>query len=116
VAQDVTSLYGQGNLEQLDYRVVRDDNDRFGLSLDARRNSWGPNYVRFGLNLQDDFEGNSSYNAAARFVLSEITSPGGELVLDLQVGETSRFATEVYLPFTHSGPYFMAPHAQIEAR
>ena len=111
----VTGYYGKGNLEALDYSLVQDDQDRYGLALSARRNSWGPNYVRFGLNLQDDFEGNSTYNAAARFVLSEITKPGGEWVWDLQVGETSRFATEVYLPFSQSGPYFMAPHAQIEA-
>jgi NTE family protein len=111
----VTGYYGKGNLEALDYELVKDDDDRYGLALTARRNSWGPNYVRFGLNLQDDFQGNSTYNAAARFVLSEITQPGGEWVWDLQVGETSRFATEVYLPFSQSGPYFMVPHAQIEA-
>ncbi len=111
----VTGYYGKGNLEALDYELVEDDDDRYGLALTARRNSWGPNYVRFGLNLQDDFQGNSTYNAAARFVLSEITQPGGEWVWDLQVGETSRFATEVYLPFSQSGPYFMVPHAQIEA-
>lgn len=111
----VTGYYGKGNLEALDYALVKDDDDRYGLALTARRNSWGPNYVRFGLALQDDFEGNSTYNAAARFVLSEITQPGGEWVWDLQVGETSRFATEVYLPFSQSGQYFMMPHAQIEA-
>jgi NTE family protein len=112
----VTGYYGKGNLEALDYALVKDDSDRYGLALTARRNSWGPNYVRFGLNLQDDFAGNSTYNAAARFVLSEITTPGGEWVWDLQVGETSRFATEMYLPFSQSGHYFMVPHAQIEAR
>jgi NTE family protein len=111
----VTGYYGKGNLEALDYALVQDEKDRYGLALTARRNSWGPNYVRFGLNLQDDFEGNSTYNAAARFVLSEITQPGGEWVWDLQVGETSRFASEVYLPFSQSGSYFMVPHAQIEA-
>ena len=111
----VTGYYGKGNLEALDYALVKDDEDRYGLALTARRNSWGPNYVRFGLALQDDFQGNSTYNAAARFVLSEITQPGGEWVWDLQVGETSRFATEVYLPFSQSGHYFMVPHAQIEA-
>jgi NTE family protein len=116
VAQDVTSMYGQGNLEELDYRVVRDETDRFGLSLDARRNSWGPNYVRFGLNLQDDFEGNSSYNAAARFVLSEITSPGGELVLDLQMGEDTKVGSEVYLPISDASGYFFLPHVLFEAR
>jgi len=79
VARHVTTVYGQGNLEALDYRIVQED-ERYGLSLDARRNSWGPNYVRFGLSLQEDFQGNSTYDAAARFVLSEITQPGGEWV------------------------------------
>ena len=115
VARDVTAIYGQGNLESLDYRVIQDDN-RYGIALDARRNSWGPNYVRFGLNLQDDFEGNSSYNAAARFVLSEITDPGGELVLDLQMGEDSKIGSEIYLPLSETSGFFFLPHILAEAR
>ncbi len=114
VARHVTTVYGQGNLEALDYRVVQDD-DRYGLLLGARRNSWGPNYVRFGLSLQDDFQGNSSYNAAARFVLSEITQPGGEWVWDLQVGETSLISTEVYLPLSDTSGFFLVPHADARA-
>jgi NTE family protein len=114
VARHVTTIYGQGNLEALDYRVVQDD-DKYGLLLAARRNSWGPNYVRFGLSLQDDFQGNSSYNAAARFVLSEITQPGGEWVWDLQVGETSRISTEVYLPLADTSGFFVMPHADAKA-
>jgi NTE family protein len=116
LSKRVTGYYGKGNLEALDYELIKDDQDRFGLELTARRNSWGPNYIRFGLNLQDDFAGNSTYNAAARFVLSEITQPGGEWVWDLQVGQTSRLATEIYLPFSQSLPYFVLPHAELEAR
>lgn len=115
VARHVTTVYGQGNLEALDYQVVQED-DSYGLLLDARRNSWGPNYVRFGLSLQDDFQGNSTYNAAARFVLSEITQPGGEWVWDFQIGETSRVATEVYLPISDTSSYFFVPHVQTEAQ
>jgi NTE family protein len=114
VARHVTTVYGQGNLEALDYRVVQDD-DRYGLLLAARRNSWGPNYVRFGMSLQDDFQGNSSYNAAARFVLSEFTQPGGEWVWDLQVGETSLIATEVYLPISDTSHFFFVPRAEARA-
>jgi NTE family protein len=114
VARHVTTVYGQGSLEALDYRVIQDD-DRYGLLLAARRNSWGPNYVRFGLSLQDDFQGNSSYNAAARFVLSEITQPGGEWVWDLQVGETSLISTEVYLPMSDTSSFFFVPHASAKA-
>lgn len=116
LAKRVTNYYGRGNLEALDYELVHDEMGREGLALSARRNSWGPNYVRFGLSLQDDFAGNSSYNAASRFVMSEITKPGGEWVWDLQIGETSRIATELYLPVSQSSPYFFLPHAQFGAR
>jgi NTE family protein len=115
VARHITTVYGQGNLEALDYRVIQDD-DRYGLLVNARRNSWGPNYVRFGLSLQDDFEGNASYNAAARFVLSEITKPGGEWVWDLQIGNTSLIATEVYLPVSDTSSFFFAPHADARSQ
>lgn len=115
IARHVTALYGQGNMESLDYRVVEED-DRYGLLLNARRNSWGPNYVRFGLSLQDDFKGNSSYNAATRFVLSEITQPGGEWVWDFQVGDTSLVSTEVYLPTGVDSSWFVLPHVMLQAR
>jgi len=121
LGQRINALYGQGNLETFDYRVVQDPLDPgatpdYGLLLTARRNSWGPNYLRFGLQLQNDFEGNSSFNAAARGTLAEITKYGGEWVWDLQVGETPRVATEVYLPFGYRSPWFIAPHAGFEIR
>ena len=117
VARHVTTVYGQGNLESLDYRVIQDpESERYGVSLNARRNSWGPNYVRFGLSLQDDFAGNSSYDAAARFVMSEITAPGGELVGDLQIGEDSKVGGDIYLPLSDTSGFFIDPHILAEAR
>jgi len=117
----VGELYGQGNLEILDYRLVQSDPERgeepgYGLSLNSRRNSWGPNYLRFGLQLQNDFEGNSSFNAAARTTMAEITKYGGEWVVDLQVGETPRVSTEVYLPVGYRSRWFVMPHAQFQIR
>jgi NTE family protein len=120
LGERVNELYGQGNLEIFDYRMVpRDPQDPatdYGLALSTRRNSWGPNYLRFGLQLQNDFEGNSSFNAAMRGTLAEITRYGGEWVWDLQVGETPRAATEVYLPAGYRSRWFTAPHAQFEIR
>jgi NTE family protein len=117
----VGELYGQGNLEILDYRLVQDEtvpgaDPEYGLALTTRRNSWGPNYLRFGLQLQNDFEGNSSFNAAARGTLAEITKYGGEWLWDIQVGETPRVATEVYLPVGYRSRWFVAPHAQFQIR
>jgi NTE family protein len=58
--------YGQGLLESLDYRLlpVPDDSGRSDMEFQVRPNSWGPTYVRFGLRLQDDFRGNTSFDAA----------------------------------------------------
>lgn len=121
LSKRVAELYGQGNLETFDYRLMQNDPPpgeppEYGLALTTRRNSWGPNYLRFGLQLQNDFEGNSSFNAAVRGTLAEITRYGGEWVWDVQVGETPRAATEVYLPVGYRSRWFVAPHAQFQIR
>lgn len=121
LSKRVAELYGQGNLETFDYRLMQNDPlpgeaPEYGLALTTRRNSWGPNYLRFGLQLQNDFEGNSSFNAAVRGTLSEITRYGGEWTWDLQVGETPRVATEIYLPVGYRSRWFVAPHAEFQIR
>lgn len=115
VARRVTALYGLGGLDTLDYRVVGEES-RYGLELDARPSSMGPNYLRFGLSLQDDFEGNATYDAAMRFVMSDITRNAGEWVTDLQVGTTSLVSTELFLPLAEFSGWFVMPHISDSAR
>jgi NTE family protein len=115
VADRVTTLYGRGTFETVDYRVARDAQLGTGLEIGARRNSWGPNYLRLGLSLQDDFQGNTSFNAAARFLFTELNALGAELSLDVQAGAAPRLASELYLPLSDRTHYFLAPHAQFEA-
>jgi NTE family protein len=119
VGKHITDLYGLGNFETLDYTLV-DQSDgagrESGLEVKARRKSWGPNYLRFGLNLADDFQGNSRYNAAARFVLTEINDLGAELLTDLQIGSDPKVVSEFYQPLDASRTWFVAPSARIEAR
>src|SRR5580658_2544789 len=92
------------------------DDDESGLELRARRKSWGPNYLRFGLNLEDDFQGNSRYNAAARFILTEINELGAELLTDVQIGSDPKVVSEFYQPLDASRTWFVAPSARVEAR
>ncbi len=114
IARRITTLYGQGGLDTLDYRVVH-RSGRYGLLIDARGASIGPNYMRFGLSLRDDFAGDATYEAAARYVMSEITRSGGEWVTDGEIGQTSRLATEVYLPFSKFSGWFVMPQVSVEA-
>ena len=113
--RQVTNLYGRGTMETLDYRVDRDAAGRTGLDFSARRNSWGPNYLRVGLALQDDFSGRTTFNAAGRLVFTELNSVGAESVWDMRIGSSPRLATELYLPLSNVWRYFVAPHGEIEA-
>jgi NTE family protein len=119
VSKRITELYGLGNFETLDYSLVeqgRGADEESGLEVRARRKSWGPNYLRFGLNLEDDFQGNSHYNAAVRFVLTEINELGAENLTDLQIGSDPKIVSEFYQPLSTSRTWFVAPSARIEAR
>jgi NTE family protein len=116
----VNRYYGQGVLETLDYRLETQEPETgsgpTGLTLTARRNSWGPNYLRFALRLQDDFDGNATYDAAARMVLTELNSLGAEWTWDGQIGVSPHIGTEVYLPFSLQQRWFVAPHALFQVR
>ncbi|HEY2684976.1 MAG TPA: patatin-like phospholipase family protein [Steroidobacteraceae bacterium] len=119
VGASITDLYGLGLFEGLDYSLVHQgegEDQQTGLEVRARRKSWGPNYVRFGLNLEDDFQGNSHYNAAARFILTEINDLGAEFLVDAQVGSDPKLSGEFYQPLNATRTWFVAPSARIEAK
>ena len=115
----ITELYGLGNFETLDYALVdqgQGADAESGIEIRARRKSWGPTYVRFGLDLEDNFQGSSRYNAAARFILTELDNLGGELVTDVQIGSDPKVASEFYQPLNATRTWFIAPSLRIEAR
>jgi NTE family protein len=141
VGKRITELYGLGNFETLDYTLAEQrpgagaaavaagatevqaptaeapaDEDESGLEIRARRKSWGPNYIRFGLNLDDDFQGDSHYNAAARFILTEINALGAESLTDVQIGSDPKVVSEFYQPLDPLRNWFVAPSARIEVR
>ena len=119
VGTRVTELYGLGNFETLDYALVNEGagaDQETGLEVRARRKSWGPTYVRFGLDLEDNFQGNSHYNAAARFILTELDDLGAELITDVQIGSDPKVASEFYQPLNATRTWFIAPSVRIEAR
>jgi NTE family protein len=145
VGARITELYGLGYFEGLDYSLAvgapgaappaggeidvpagpaataesaagAAAPDETGLEIHARRKSWGPNYVRFGLNLQDDFQGNSHYNAAARFLMTELNDYGAELLTDVQIGYDPKVVAEFYQPLDPLRTWFVAPSARVEVR
>ncbi|HEV2703774.1 MAG TPA: patatin-like phospholipase family protein [Steroidobacteraceae bacterium] len=109
----IEDYYGRGKLEGLDYQVLT-DGDQHGLLITAQPNSTGPDFVRFGLGLQDDFQGDATYNVGARLVMGDITKKGGEWVLDLEAGSSPHIYTELYLPLQQTSAFFIDPHTEFD--
>jgi NTE family protein len=113
-----TRFYGQGLLESFDYHLVPvpGEPEKADLEFSAHPNSWGPTYVRFGLRLQDDFKGNSTFDAAARVLFTDLTTNGAEWVWDAQVGGNPRLGSELYLPLSPQRRWFIEPAALFQIR
>jgi NTE family protein len=115
----INRYYGQGRLELLDYQLQPVDGQGSGkadLAFQIRPTSWGPNYLRFGLRLQDDFEGNSTFDAAARLLLTDLNAVGAEWGWDGQLGANPRLGTQLYLPFSPRRRWFLEPAALFQVR
>lgn len=113
VEAGVRRLYGTGAYEGIDYRLV-EEGGATGLELSARPKSWGPNYLRFGLELQDDFEGGSGYSAGTRLMFTRLNRADGELLLDLQMGEQALIGAEWHQPLAAGSPWFVAARAGVD--
>ncbi|MCL4836503.1 MAG: patatin-like phospholipase family protein [Thermoanaerobaculia bacterium] len=111
---DLQRLYGLDLWERVGYRLLERDARGAVLEIDARRRSWGPDYVRLGITLQDDVEGSTAFNFRFRLNKFEITRSGGEWVTELQLGENQLARTELYQPVGGRRRFFAA--ARLEAR
>ena len=109
----LSHFYGSDNFEALDYRLVR-DGVLTGIEVSARPKSWGPNFLRFGLELQNDFQGGNSFNAGVRAQATEVNRYGAEWQTDLQVGANPLFRTEFYQPIGYTSDWFVVPRLLVE--
>jgi len=109
--RDMRRLFGTGDFEHVDYRIVREGDKRI-LDIDADEKSWGPGYLRFGLGFSYDFKGNGLFDIAATFRRTWLNSLGGEWRTDLRLGHNTRLRTGWYQPLSLSHSFFVEPYAE----
>ena len=115
LAADAEYLFGLDRYEQASYRLVK-DKDTTGVEFETRSKSWGPNFLNFGLSIEDDFAGSTAVNVAGRLTRTGYNSSGAEWRTDLQVGTDPQFDTEFYQPLGRGSRYFIAPQFSFEQR
>jgi NTE family protein len=115
LAKDLVWIYSQGDLQSLDYSVLREA-DKTVLRIVPVEKSWGPDYLRFGVNLASDFRSNADYNLRAIYRRTWLNRLGAEWQLGGQIGSEQFLATEFYQPLDHGHHGFVRPFASISSR
>ena len=110
VDKGLERLYGTGDYERIDYRLVEDRN-RQGLVFDVQEKSMGPTYVRFGLAYSTDFQGETNFSLLAGAKRTWVNSLGAQWLNEVEVGRIARIATEFYQPFNVQQDVFGSAYA-----
>ncbi len=111
LGDDLTRIYDLGDFERVNFRVLHTEAGE-GLQIEAQEKSWGPNYLRFGFNLSDDFEGDNRSNILINYTRTWVNPLGGEWKNEFSIGRTRKVFTEFYQPLDPFSVWFVAPHAQ----
>ncbi len=112
LAHNADRLYGLQLYEKVSYSLVEEDG-RTGVEYRASTKSWGPNFLQFGISLEDDFEGSTGFNVSSRLTRAGINRLGAEWRNDLRLGTDPKLFSEFYQPLSFDSRLFIAPHINL---
>ncbi|MGD9599212.1 MAG: patatin-like phospholipase family protein [Steroidobacteraceae bacterium] len=107
----VDRAFGAGTYQRIDYRL-EERGGGYGLIVRPVDKAWGPNYLRFGLQFEDDFKGRDDYQLNAELRMTGLSATGAEWRNLLQLGRESGITSEFYAPFGALGRWFLSPQLQ----
>lgn len=111
----IALAYGEGHYERIEYRLETDEQGRNVLRVSPYDKSWGPNFLRLGLRLSDDFQGGSAYQLDALARFGSEARPGAEWRMRLGLGEIAEIEGGWLSPFGRRARTWIFPYAGYRA-
>jgi len=111
----ITPLINSGQYESVTHSVVQRDGE-YGVEVSATPLRWGPNFLRFGLELTSGFDGVSGFELQVGHRLPWINESGMELRNDLQFGTNYGIRSELRQPLTDREETYVAPYIDANLR
>ncbi|MBA4261013.1 MAG: patatin [Comamonadaceae bacterium] len=109
IEADMQKLAATGDYDRVDYRLQRlGGGAGEALVIQLRENSWGPNYLKLGLDLRTDFEGRGDFNLRISHNRHWLNASGAEWRNRLQLGRTLAAYSELYQPLGGMGERFVS--------
>ena len=103
----LNKAYGDGYYENVDYSLITTLRERNILRVTPQEKSWGPDYLRYGINLDTNFKNDSTYTLRAAYHKTLINRLGGELVFGAEIGSTNYLDFDYYQPLDPAQRYFL---------
>lgn len=107
----ITPLINSGHYETVTHAVVERDGE-YGLEIDAIPLRWGPNFLRFGLELTTGYNGMSGFELQVGHRLPWINASGLEWRNDIQIGTIYKLHSELRQPLKHIEGIYVAPYVE----
>lgn len=106
LSSDLTKVYGIGIFDEVNYEV---DNEEDGtvLTIITKEKEDGEDYVRFGLALQENFEGETAFQMSAGFTDLALNDYNGEWTAQFKIGDEVGLFAEIYQPLTYDEDYYV---------
>ncbi|RZA36370.1 MAG: patatin [Lysobacteraceae bacterium] len=107
--RDLADIYGEGDFESVDYALLASRERRI-LRVTPTEKPWGPDYLRFGVELQASDQENT-FALRAAYHRKWLNALGGEWISGAQAGERATLFTEFYQPLEMRRRFFVEPSA-----
>ncbi len=106
--KDLGLIFGDGVYDNVDFSLLS-TRDRNILRVTPLEKEFGPDYLRFGFNLNATSNAPSTFNLRAAYQKTLINSLGGEWLAGVQIGNEFGLFTEFYQPLDGERRFFVEP-------
>ncbi|MBA4265657.1 MAG: patatin, partial [Comamonadaceae bacterium] len=117
IEAELRRLAATGDYERVDYQLERPPGSRGEtLVIRLRENDWGPNYLRMGMDLRTDFQGEGAFNLRISHNRTWLTDSGTEWRNRVQLGETTGLYSEIHQPLNATDDLFASAYVDARVR
>ncbi len=108
-------IYALDLYQRVGYQLV-EENGQTGVVYTAVAKSWGPDFLNFGVSVEDDFDRSTAFNVYGRVTRTGLNSRGAEWRTDFRLGSDLLLFSEYYQPHGAGLKYFLAPYIDLQQR